>query len=245
MYVTDRAQLLELSAGPHSSFRRHESTAMPRLPDPKRARSQPPRPAQNEQTPPWLKKQAERLDAAHQVFSGLTSTTTDEVYPALYTSTPGEAIDFAEKVVATHGWGNKPQSTQPGPSSSSSQPSKEWVRQAQRDGVEVRSHHEANLMQNRFGEDSPTMFNPARHTVVIAGRPVQATMDSHLVMSHQPCASHHSFEKLVSFLSCLPGALVARRTCALLDHVTNFSSWRALQHPTQGARSCFGFSIRA
>ena len=42
---------------------------------------------------------------------------------------------------------------------------------------EVKSHYEANLMQNRFGEDSPSMFNPARHTVVVCGRPVQATLE--------------------------------------------------------------------
>ena len=78
-------------------------------------------------------------------------------------------------------------------------------------------------MQNRFGEDFPTMFNPARHTVVIAGRPVQATLDGHLVMSLQPCASHHSFENMLAFLCFLLGVLLASRACALPDDVEIFS----------------------
>ena len=190
---------------------------------PRRASSQPPAAAPYE-IPPWLKRQADRLDAAHQLYSGMTETTADEVYPALYTKPPSEAVEFAQKIVEQAGGAAQTQSSQPGQSASSSQPSGEWVRQAQRAGVEVRSHHEVNLMQNRFGEDSPTLFNPARHTVVIAGRPVQATLDGHVVMSLQPCASHHSFKKSgCVFKFPPPGALLASRTCALPDHVEIFS----------------------
>ena len=77
----------------------------------------------------------------------------------------------------------------------------EWVWHAQKGGVDVWSHHEANLMQNRFVEDSPPIFNPARHTVVIAGRPVQATLDGRLVMSHQPCTGNKRSINLVACLS--------------------------------------------
>ena len=66
--------------------------------------------------------------------------------------------------------------------------------------------------KNRFGETSPTMFNPARHTMIIARRPVQATWDGNLVMSLQPCGDSHSFKRLVQFFLILsPGALVASR----------------------------------
>ena len=80
-----------------------------------------------------------------------------------------------------------------------------------------------NLMQNRFGENFPTMFNPARHTVVIAGRPAQATSDGHLVMCLQPCTSYHSFENMLAFLSFLLGVLLASRACALPDDMEIFS----------------------
>ena len=90
------------------------------------------------------------------------------------------------------------QSSQPGRSTSSLHPCDEWVWHAQKGGVDVWPHPEANLMQNRFGEDSPPVFNPARHTVVIAGRPVQAILDGRLVMSHQPCAGDQNAIKLAA-----------------------------------------------
>ena len=113
--------------------------------------------------------------------------------PTLYTKEPKEALAIAQKIVEEGGSTGQGQSSQPGQSSGSLQPEVEWVREAQKNDEHIRSHHEANLMQNRFGEDSPTLFNPARHTVVIAGRPVQAAWDGHLVMSHQPCAGNQSF----------------------------------------------------
>ena len=178
----------------------------------KRTSSQPPAKMPG-QSPAWMQHQAERLDASRRVFSGLTDAKVSDLYPTLYTKSATEAVDMATKMVKEEGQSSQPAKSthQPGQSSSSSQPNVEWVRQAQDADEDVRTHHEANLMQNRFGEDSPTMFNPARHTVVIAGRPVQATCDGLLVMSPQPCADNQSFKHFVAFLSFFPGALVASR----------------------------------
>ena len=183
-------------------------------PVPKRARSQPPPwlHAPPAVPPAWMQNQAQRLDATRQVFGGLTEKRVDEVFPILYTKGTREAVDIAQKIVkdAEAAQADEGQSSQPG-QGSFLEPEVEWVQEAQeKDGL-VRSHHEANLMQNRFGEDSPTMFNPARHTVVIAGRPVQAIWDCESVMSHQPCAGSQSLIILVAFLSFVPGALVASR----------------------------------
>ena len=194
-----------------------------------RSRSQPAS-TKPEPTPPWLKAQAERLDAASQVFSGLSAATADDVYPVLYTKSPGDAIDFAQKIMEQADGQTQGQSSQPGQGASSSQPSGEWVRQAQRTGDEVKTHHDVNVMQNRYGEDSPTLFNPARHTVVIAGRPVQVTVDGHLVMSLQPCARHHSFENMFAFLSSLRVALLASRVCAWPHDMEIFSFRCAPSH---------------
>ena len=43
---------------------------------------------------------------AHQVYSGLTATTADEVFPILYTKKPGEAVEIAKKIVEEAGWGS-------------------------------------------------------------------------------------------------------------------------------------------
>ena len=167
--------------------------------------------------PEWMQQQAARLDATSLVYSGLTAATVDEVLPALYTKDPKQAVRIAQQIVEQGDQRGQGQSSQPGQSSANAWLGTDWVMAAANAGEEVKTHHEANLMQNRFGEDSPTLFNPARHTVVIAGRPVQATWDGHLVMSHQPCAGNQSFIKLVAFLSLFPGALVASRVyfCAI------------------------------
>ena len=59
------------------------------------------------QDPPWLKSQAARLDAARQVYSGLTATTADEVFPILYTKKPGEAVEIAQRIRGG-GWLGQP-----------------------------------------------------------------------------------------------------------------------------------------
>ena len=110
-------------------------------------------------------------------------------------------MTIAQDVVKRADQPGQGQSSQPGRSTSSLHPCDEWVWHAQKGGVDVWPHPEANLMQNRFGEDSPPVFNPARHTVVIAGRPVQATLDGRLVMSHQPCTGNKRSINLVTCLS--------------------------------------------
>ena len=53
------------------------------------------------------------------------------------------------------------------------------------------------------------MFNLASYTVAIAGRPVQATLDGHLVMSHRPCTGDQNSIKLVACSRFFLVALVA------------------------------------
>ena len=70
---------------------------------------------------------------------------------------------------------------QPGQAASSSQPAPSTFLPA------YRSNEQANLLQNRLGEDMPSRFHPARHTVMIVGRPVQATTSA-MPLSHEPPA---------------------------------------------------------
>ena len=99
---------LELFAGPTSFLQRQASTAMSsKKAGPRRASSQPPAAAPDKALPPWLKSQAARLDAARQVYSGLTATTADAVFPILYTKEPGEAVEIAQKIRGG-GWLGQP-----------------------------------------------------------------------------------------------------------------------------------------
>ena len=101
-------------------------------------------------------------------------------------------------VVERAGQPGQGQSSQLAQSTSSLQSCDGRAWHAQKDGVDVWSHHEATSMQNRFGEGSPPMFNLSSYTVAIAGRPVQATPDGRLVMSHRPCAGDQNSIKLVA-----------------------------------------------
>ena len=167
----------------------------------------------NPRNPEWMVAQQERLDAARQVFGGHANVSLEKAYPLMYLQGAKEAIDTAGKMVAEGRSSQPAQSSQLGQSSASasSQPSADLVRQASDADSPIRNHYDANLFQNRFGETSPTMFNPARHTVVIAGRPVQATWDGNLVMSPQPCADSQSFNYLIHVLIVSPGSLDASR----------------------------------
>ena len=141
----------------------------------KRARSQPP-PKADGKPRDWLEAQSTRLDAGAEVFGGLAGGDLEDAYKLLYTQGPTDALTAAQKLALGakqgQGLGKKASGA-----ASSSQPSGDWLDDACAASQEVKSHYEANLMQNRFGEDSPTMFNPARHTVVVCGRPVQATLE--------------------------------------------------------------------
>ena len=168
-----------------------------------------PRPYVDPRVPDYLLNEQARLDKARQVYGGHSGVSVDAVYQILYTQGTAVAIDRAVDMVEQAGQSGPTQSSQPGQSSASPEVV-DWVREAHDDDQPPKTHYEVNLMQNRFGENFPTMFNPARHTVIIAGRPVQATWDGNLVMRLQPCGDNHSFKHLVQFLFS-PGALVALR----------------------------------
>ena len=177
----------------------------------KQASSQPPSDV-NPSSRQWIVAGKRRLDGARQVFGGHSDISLSKVYEVLYLQETKEAIDTAGRMIE-QGQSSQPgQSSQQGQgqSSSSSQPTLDWVAEALDADHHMRSHYEVNLMQTRFGELTPTMYNPARHTVIIAGRPVQATWDGNLVMRLQPCGDNYSFNRLVQFLFS-PGALVALR----------------------------------
>ena len=140
---------------------------------PKRASSQPPQ-KDGGKPQDWLEAQATRLDAGAEVLGGMAGGGLDDAYKLLYTQGPKDALSAAQKLAlgAKQGQGL---GTPAAGAASSSQPTDDWLGDASAASLEVKSHYEANLMQNRFGEDSPTMLNPGRHTVVIVGRPMHAT----------------------------------------------------------------------
>ena len=142
---------------------------------PKRRSSQPPK-KDGEKAGDWLQAQATGLDAGAEVLGGLAGGELDDAYKLLYTQEPRDALSAAQKMAlgAKQGPGL---GTPLGGAASSSQPKEDWLNNASAPSLDVKSHYEASLMQNRYGEDSPTFFNPARHTVVICGRPVQATLE--------------------------------------------------------------------
>ena len=123
-----------------------------------------------------MEAQATRLDAGGEILGGRAGGEIDDAYKLLYTKEPRDALSAAQKMAlgAKEGQGL---GTPLGGAASSSQPKADWLNNPGAPSPDVKSHYEANLMQNSYGEDSPTMFNPARHTVVICGRPVQATLE--------------------------------------------------------------------
>ena len=110
----------------------------------------------------WTEAQAERLDAACEVFGGHASVSAREAVQHLYRDTIREAVDFAQQAVKQQG----------GLGKGAGKIGKNAARRAP--SRRRRSHELANLMQNRLGEDMPTRFHPSRHSVMVLGRPVQA-----------------------------------------------------------------------
>ena len=143
----------------------------------------------------WQEAQAERLDAARLVLSGLAGVRPAEVLPHLYEDSARACVDWAvqQQRAASRGKGagkgatkgkasrHSSPSPPPGQAASSSQPAPSTFPPA------YRNNEEANLLQNRLGEDMPSRFHPARHTVMIVGRPVQATTTA-MPLSHEPPA---------------------------------------------------------
>ena len=139
----------------------------------KRASSQPPQKGARSQD--WLQAHSTRLGAGAEIFGGWAGGSVDDAYKLLYTQTPGDALTAAQKL-ALAAKEQQAQSPSTAAAASSFQPKEDWVTAASAASLELKSHYEANLMQNRFGEDSPSMFNPAHHTVVVWGRLAQATL---------------------------------------------------------------------
>ena len=194
----------------HFKSRRCQPAAMPKPPKGTRASPQPPPVVWDTNTPPWMQAQAKRMDASCQVYGGLSSASVAEAYEVLYTHGPKEAVTAATDFVEEAKKKGQGQSSQPGQSSAISTPADNWTERAVLSGSDIKTHYEANSMQNRFGEVSPTMFKPARHTLIIAGRPVQATHEGppndELPAMHQ----QQQTSQMVWFLhSGIPGALVA------------------------------------
>jgi len=108
-------------------------------------------------SPPWMKAQARRLDSAGKWNSSQHMPNEGE-WQALY--------HRGQRDIGA-------QSSQPGAASSSSR------RPTATDDAAARSHISANLLQHRLGGGGnlATSFNPARHTVMIMGRPVQASWE--------------------------------------------------------------------
>ena len=153
-----------------------------------------------------MQRQASSPGAAHQIDSGLTQSTAGEAYPVLYTKGAKEAVTIAQDVswsgLVSQAKARVPSLPRAPRACSHAMDGcgmrRRTVWTSQKDGVDVWSHHEATSMQNRFGEGSPPMFNLSSYTVAIAGRPVQATPDGRLVMSHRPCAGDQNSIKLVA-----------------------------------------------
>ena len=92
----------------------------------------------------WMGPTAKRLDATRQTYTD-ADLPSDDALVAAYTAPPAQLH-----------------------SELSSQPSQAGALQA------GRTHREASLLMHRRGESvQPSSFNPARHTVMILGRPVQ------------------------------------------------------------------------
>ena len=153
------------------------------------ARSQSRQPGPPQPTPEprhWIEAQAERLDAACEVFGGHASVSAREAVQHLYRDTIREAVDFAQQAVQQQGGLGKgagkigknaarrarsrrrgSPSPQPAPGQPGASTDPPFL-------PTYHSHEVANLMQNRLGENMPTRFHPSRNSVMVLGRPVQA-----------------------------------------------------------------------
>ena len=152
-----------------------------------RSKSRQPGPPQPPpETRDWTVAQADRLDAACEVYGGHASVSAREAVGHLYRDTVREAVDFAQKAVERQGGlgkgagkigkratrtairrGRGSPSPQPAPGRPGASTDPPFL-------PAYRSNESANLLQNRLGEDMPTRFHPCRHSVMIVGRPVQA-----------------------------------------------------------------------
>ena len=164
----------------------------------KRASSQPPA-ADPGHGPTWMQRQASSPGAAHQIDSGLTQSTAGEAYPVLYTKGAKEAVTIAQDVswsgLVSQAKARVPSLPRAPRACSHAMDGRGMRRRTVWTSDPIMKPHRCRI---GLGEGSPPMFNLANYTVAIAGRPVQATPDDRLVMSHRPCAGDQNSIKLVA-----------------------------------------------
>ena len=171
-----------------------------------RSKSRQPSPQPPPETRHWTVVQGERLDAACEVYSGLASVSAREAMTHLYRDTVRQCVDFAQKAVRQQGGlgkgaGKNPRarshrrgapSPKPAPGQAQSSTDPPPFLPA------YRSNELANLLQNRLGEEMPSRFHPGRHSVMIVGRPVQATTSA-MPLSHEPPAMRQESDHVPLF----------------------------------------------
>ena len=123
----------------------------------------------------WISNQAPRHEAARQFYGGASTdetagTAADHLLNPLYTSQSAkEAVEYAVRA-QEGGGGGEPSSQQAQGDGSGDKQQEDWL---EREGKGI-THMQANLLQARLGGQLMTRFQPFRHTVIIAGRPMQA-----------------------------------------------------------------------
>jgi hypothetical protein len=108
-------------------------------------------PKKKKTNPDWMRPTAERLDAVQQQFGASGEhLPPDAVVGMMYTAHPSEFNELASQP-SLHPMSARPATADP----------------------VVRSHRQAGLQMHRAANLFATDFNPARHAVMVAGRPVQ------------------------------------------------------------------------
>ena len=139
---------------------------------PKRANKYPPEDPNYD----WVTSQAPRHAAARDFYGGTrldakTGVSADQLLNPLYTSqTATEAVDYAVQACAA-GAASRPSSQQIQGDGAEGQQQEDWLEKESK-GI---THMQANLLQVRMAGQLITRFQPFRHTVIIAGRPMQAS----------------------------------------------------------------------
>ena len=129
----------------------------------------------------WVGSQAPRHKAASEHYGGTWATGTSmrahSLFQPLYTARGAkEAVDHAvqtaEEWEARVNAGGAPSPPKPGDDDDDYDQGDDWLET----GGISRTHAEANFLQLRLSAQILTRFQPFRHTIIIAGRPMQAVM---------------------------------------------------------------------
>ena len=128
----------------------------------------------------WIGSQASRHKAASEHYGGRWNTGSSmrahSLFKPLYTAkTATEAVDHAvRRAEEWEEWEKYWAAGAPSPAEDDEDDNydqgEDWL---QKEGIE-RTHAQANFLQLRLGAQIVTRFQPFRHTVIIAGRPMQA-----------------------------------------------------------------------